>query len=349
MEKTEYRAVIKYLHLKGMTSSEIHEDMVGTLAESAPSYATITRWVREFKRGRDSVEDDPRSGRPPTAITKDNLDLALQMVMQDRRLSCRQIAERLGVSLERADKILTKELKLSKVSARWVPRLLTPEQKRTRCTMSKDNLQLFEADKGNFLARFITMDESWVHHYQPETKEQSKQWKHTSSPTPKKAKVIPSAGKVMASVFWDSQGVILIEYLQQGQTVTGQYYSGQLRRLREAIKEKRPGMLTRGVLFHQDNAPAHTSVVAMATIHDCGFNLVPHPPYSPDLAPSDFHLFPQLKKALAGRHFRSDDDVITAVEEFLGSQTKEFFFTGINALQHRWNKCSTLEGDYVEK
>ena len=89
MEKTDICAVIKYLHLKGMTASEIHDDMLTTLAESAPSYATVTRWIREFKRGRDSVEDDPRSGQPLIATTKDNLDLALQMAMQDRRISCR--------------------------------------------------------------------------------------------------------------------------------------------------------------------------------------------------------------------------------------------------------------------
>ena len=183
MEKTEIGAIIKYLHLQGMTASEIHDDMLKTLAESAPSYATVTRWTREFKRGRDSVEDDPRSGRPPTATTQDKVDLALQMVMQDRRISCRQIAERLGISIEQADKILTQELGFSKVSARWVLRLLTPEQKRTRSTVSKGHLELFEADEDNFLARFITMDETKVHHFQPETKEQPKQWKHLSSPT----------------------------------------------------------------------------------------------------------------------------------------------------------------------
>ncbi|XP_036358546.1 uncharacterized protein LOC115210603 [Octopus sinensis] len=206
MEKTGYRAVIKYLNLKGTTPSEIHEDMVRTLTDNAPSYATVKHRVNEFKRGKESVEDDPSSGRPPIATTKNKLDLALGMIMHDRRISCRQIAERLGISTERADNFVTKELGFSKVSARWVPCLLTPEQKRTRCTLSTSNLELFEADEENFLARFIIMDERWVLHYQPETKEQSKQWKYTSSPTPKKDRVIPSAGKVMASVFWgDSQ------------------------------------------------------------------------------------------------------------------------------------------------
>ena len=158
MKKTEIRAIIKYLHLKGMTALEIRDEMLGTLAESAPSYASVTRWIREFKRGRVRVEDDPRSGRPATATTKDNIDLAPKMVMQDRRISCRQVAERLRISIERADKILIKELGFSKVSARWVPSLLTPEQKSTRCIAFMGSLELFEADEDNFLARFITMD-----------------------------------------------------------------------------------------------------------------------------------------------------------------------------------------------
>ena len=104
--KNEICAVIKYLHLIGMAAAEIHDVMLGTLTESAPSHATVTSWIRNLKRGRDNVEDDPRSGRPLIATTKDNLDLALHMVMQDRRISCRQIAERLVISIERANKIL---------------------------------------------------------------------------------------------------------------------------------------------------------------------------------------------------------------------------------------------------
>ena len=148
MEKTEIRVIIKYLHLKGMTASKIRDDVLGILAESAPSYATVTRWIREFKRGRVRVEDDPRSGRPAKATTKDNIDLVLKMVMQDRRISCRKVAERLGISIERAYKILTKELGFLKVSAKWISRLLTPEQKSTRCTVYMSNL-------GIFLSQFI--------------------------------------------------------------------------------------------------------------------------------------------------------------------------------------------------
>ena len=75
--------------------------------------------------------------------------------------------------------------------------------------------------------------------------------------------------------------------------------------------------LTKGVLFHQDNAPAHKSVVAMVAVRDCGFELVDHLPYSPDLAPSDYYLFPNMKKThLTGKQYRTDDEVISAVEDF---------------------------------
>ena len=87
----------------------------------------------------------------------------------------------------------------------------------------------------------------------------------------------------------------------------------------------------------------------MAAIHDCGFKLIEHPPYSPDLAPSDFHLFPKLKTSISGTHFQSDDDVIHAVDDFLNGQEKDFFKSGIECLKHRWQKCIDTEGDHVEK
>ena len=100
-----------------------------------------------------------------------------------------------------------------------------------------------------------------------------------------------------------------------------------------------------GVLFHQDNAPAHKSVVAMAAVRDCGFELVDHPPYSPDLAPSDYFLFPNMNKHLAGKQYRTDDEVISAVEEFFKDQDESFYTTRIQALQHRWKKCVDRRGD----
>ena len=269
--------------------------------------------------------------------------------MTDRRVTERYIASTDGISQERVHSILTEDLEMRKLSACWVPRLLTVDQKHTRRTLSRTNLNLIEEDPAIFVKRFVTMDETWVNHFTPEAKQQSKQWKHPGLPPPKKAKTVPSAGKVMASVFWDADGILLIDYLQKGQMINGtyRYYASLLMQLREKIKRHRK--LTKSVLFHKDNAPVHKSVIAMAAIHDCGFKLIEHPPYSPDLAPSDFHLFPKLKTAISSTHFQSDDDVIHAVDDFLNGQEKDFFKSGIDALKHCWQKCIDTEGDYVEK
>ena len=154
---------------------------------------------------------------------------------------------------------------------------------------------------------------------------------------------------MIASVFWDADGILLIDFLEKGRTVTGKYYSNLLQQLRAAIIEKRPGKMTRGVLFHQDNGAAHKSTIAMATIRDCGYELLEHPPYSPDLAPSDYYLFSFLKKHLAGTRFYTDDEVMEATKAFLQSQDRSFFLVGIQKLQERWERCVALAGDCVGK
>ena len=80
-----------------------------------------------------------------------------------------------------------------------------------------------------------------------------------------------------------------------------------------------------------------------------GYELIPHPAYSPDLAPSDFFLFPNLKKDIRGLHFRSDEEVVMAVEEWVNGKDPDFFSSGLMELEHRWSKCITLEGNYIEK
>ncbi|XP_014481491.1 PREDICTED: histone-lysine N-methyltransferase SETMAR-like [Dinoponera quadriceps] len=133
------------------------------------------------------------------------------------------------------------------------------------------------------------MDETWVHHYTPENKQQSKQWVEAGGleaggSAQKKAKSIASAGKVMA-------------------------------------RKQR----------------------------DLRYDLLGHPPYSPDLAPSDFHLFPNLKKFVSGKHFASNEEVERAVDEYFNSLPESHFREGVLMLEKRWIKCVEVKGDYVEK
>ena len=119
--------------------------------------------------------------------------------------------------------------------------------------------------------------------------------------------------------------------------------------LKDVLKEKRRGKVTKGVLLLHDNAPAHRALATYKKLAYPGFHYLDHLPYSPDLAPSDYHLFPGLKKRLKGRHFSSDAEVIPAAEILLDGQPSEFFFlSGLQKLEQRDKKCIELHGEYFE-
>ena len=96
-----------------------------------------------------------------------------------------------------------------------------------RQCQSSEQLGIFfvRLDPNDFLLRLVTMDETWLYHYDPEIKQQSTEWRHSGSPRPKKFRVQKFAGKVLASIFWDQDGILLIDYLPKGQTINAEYYS----------------------------------------------------------------------------------------------------------------------------
>jgi histone-lysine N-methyltransferase SETMAR len=131
------------------------------------------------------------------------------------------------------------------------------------------------------------------------------EWRHSISPRPKKLQVQESAGKVLASIFGDQDSILLIDYLPKGQTINAEYYSSLLVQLKGIFKEKRHGKVTKGSCSYT-TALGHRTLATQKQLAYLGFQCCDHPPYSPDLAPSDYHLFPGLKKQMKGRHFSSD-------------------------------------------
>jgi len=144
-------------------------------------------------------------------------------------------------------------------------------------------------------------------------------------PAPKNSECKNPLEKFSPRFFWDQDGILLTDYLPKGQIINAEYYPSLLVQLKDILKEKRRGKVTKGVLFFH-NAPAHRALAAQKKLAYLGFQCLDHPPYSPYLAPSDYHLLPGLKKKIIGRHFSSDAEVIAAAETWLDGQHSDFFF-----------------------
>ncbi|GBP38515.1 Putative uncharacterized protein FLJ37770 [Eumeta japonica] len=239
LSNIEHHAVIKYFVKKGKTPKEIFEDLALVLQESAPSYTMVKKWARLFQQGRESCEDDPRPGRPVTLVTEENIRKIEKLVLVDRRIKLWQIAEELQISKERVREIIHEHMNMRKISARWVPKMLTPFDKQRRLQTSKDFLELVGDNIDEICDRIVTVDETWVRQYDPESKQESMQWTKKGERPPKKFKVQKSVSKLMATIFWDSEGVLLIDYLPKGTTMNGQYYANLLAQAREAVVQKR--------------------------------------------------------------------------------------------------------------
>ena len=138
------------------------------------------------------------------------------------------------------------------------------------------------------------MDETWLYHYDPGTKQQSMEWRHRGLPRSKNSEWKNSLENFSPRFFWDQDGILLVDYLSKGQTIKAEYYSSLMVQLKDILKEKRRVK----ALLVDDNAPAHRALETQKNLSCLGFQCLDHPHYSPDLAPSDYHLFPGLKKTI---------------------------------------------------
>ena len=186
------------------------------------------------------------------------------------------------------------------------PKSVGPEHKVQRVESAINLLNQLKANSENFYLSIVTGDETWIYEYDPESKIQSKEWLPRDARGPIKFKAEKSAAKVMATIFWDAEGVILVDFLEEQRTITAAYYDGVLRKLKTELAKKRQEKLHHA-LFHYDNAPAHTSRFCQRFLREFRWKILQHPPHSSDLAPSGFFLFPKLKYHPKGIHHQGKE------------------------------------------
>ncbi|VEN48760.1 unnamed protein product [Callosobruchus maculatus] len=280
--------------------------------EATLEQSNVYRWYEMFSEGREDVNDEERAGRPSTSTTDENIDKVKKIVLTNLRITVREVAEDLNISIGPCHSILTNDLGMSRVAAKFVPKLLNFDQKRHRINIAQEMLESVRDDP-NVLQRVITGDGSWVYGHDMETKAQSSQWKLPHEPRPKKARQVRSNVKALLTVFFDCRCMVHHEFLPQVSTVNKKYYLQAMRNLRGAIRQKRPDLWkNKHWLLHHDNGPAYTSLLVREYLAKNNTVMVPQSPYSPDMAPCDFLLFPKLKRPMKGRRYATIEEIKTA-------------------------------------
>jgi len=176
------------------------------------------------------------------------------------------------------------------------------------------------------LLNIITGNESIVYAYDPETKLQSLPWKSPGPPRPKKAHMQKSKLKTMLICFFDQEGIIHREFVPPGMMVNADFYCDVLRRLCENVRCKRPQKWqNQNLIIHHDNALAHRSFKFSQFLAKNNMTVIPHPPYSSDLAPCDFFLFPKLKLWMKGLRFDTTEKIQEELQRVLDTIPKRDF------------------------
>ena len=293
--------------------------------------------------GRESIENDPRAGRPVSVLTEKNVATVKTLIEEDPRYTVQEIEELSGIHSSSVLKILHERLGLRKIIARLVPHLLTDEQKQSRVRLASQVIEKYDKCDLRCLEEIVTGDETWIYHFQPDS------WVSSEGDRPVIVRRCKTSNRMLYAIFFDSKGPILQIPVPKGSSVTGKFYrESVLTQLVDFYQKRRPRTGVRGIKSGHDNAPAHKSATVQEYLKESGLDVLDHPPYSPDLFPCDFWLFPRLKEMLAGHRFESCYGISSAVYQCLQHIPKEDYWAAFRKWADQCKMCVEADEAYFE-
>ncbi|CAK9832788.1 Histone-lysine N-methyltransferase SETMAR [Anthophora retusa] len=334
-QDVHFRHILLYYFRKGKNASQAQKKLCAVYGNEALKERQCRNWFARFRSGDFSLKNAQRSGRP---VEVDETHIKA-IIDSDRHSITRDIAEKFNVLHTCIEKKL-KMLGYVKKLDLWIPHQLKEIHLTQRISICDSLLKRNEIDP--FLKSLIIGDEKWIVYNNVNRK---RSWVMQDEPAQTTSKAEIHLKKIMLSVWWDYKETLYFELMPQNQTINSNVYVQQLAKLNDAIQEKRPVLSNRkGVVFHHDNAKPHTSLVTRQKLLELGWDVLSHPPYSPDLAPSDYHLFRSMQNSLNGKIFNNADDVRSHLIQFFDSKDQKFYERGIFTLPERWQKVIDKNG-----
>lgn len=346
MQKEHLRFYIQTRTLLEVNPTDIHGELVRAHGSDVLSYSMVQQWSKKTNDGIMEIEDKPRSGRPVTALTEENIEEVSRVIEEDPHATYDDIQEETGLSRGTIQTIIHDHLKLRKVTSRWVPHELTAKQKEERVRICTENLKRFREGSGR-LYDIVTGDETWIYWRQVGRKQSNSAWIGEGEKPRTVVKRNRYEPKVLFSIFFKSTGPVLVHAVEKGKKVNRFYYMDKC--LKPVIKEihrQRPSSGLKNMKLLHDGASSHAHEDVLKYLKDEGLNLLPHPAYSPDLSPCDYWLNDYIKQSLTDQKDR--DSLIKAVTDIVENIPKEEYFKTFKKLLDRYEYCINNNGEYFE-
>ena len=334
------QSIALYLSIKGFSAKQIHRELVETLGREAVAYQTVTWDLRTAKFAGHSEEppietESTSTSRVDEAILKALAESPFSSVRELSRLTC---LPRSTVYRHRTDSLC-----FTVRSLRWVLHRLSDAQKAIRANLSRGLLRMLEVQQSRNWHDIVTLDESWFYI----STDHERIWLTPGEPVPGRERHMIQSPKLTITVVWNTSGFHVVAALPKGLKFNAECDTrGILQEILNWREEQGVGS-TRKLSVHADNARFQTAKVSMDFLEANSMNKAPHPAYSPDLVPSDFSIFGDVKRQLNGCSFESGDDLFTAIRHILHGSDRPTLISVFHEWMRRLRKCIDTGGDSV--
>ena len=340
------RFYVKTRWLLKENATKIFNDLKVAYGDQAPSYDFVAKWIRLFIDGRENIKDEPRSGRPPTALTEANIKLVRDLIEDNPFMTYNEIEAQTSLFPQTINSILHDHLHVRKIVSRFVPYDLSPKNKEERVRICKENLAKIREGKVR-LCDIITGDESWFYYRQIGHKQSNASWVYEGESPRTLVRRGRFEPKTMFSIFFRTTGLVHISYMEGGQSIdAGTYIERCLKPMFKIIMKQRPSAGLANIRLHHDNARPHVASDVKAFLKDVHVPVFEHPAYSPDLAPSDFWLFDYLKKRLSDHD--EPEGMKREITKIMKNSPSSEYKKTFNKWVERMEQCIMHNGEYFE-
>lgn len=327
----EIRSVIHYLWIKGYKNLDIYEEICNVYGSNIISLRSVQDKTKKMNEGTYTIFDQQRSGRPK----KLELIPKIQNYLDDNPYtSTRKIAKYFNIDKKTVKLILINDLNMKRINFKWIPYKLSPKNAALRVEVSTKLYEFLTNANRNKLRKVLTQDETWIYFSNP----RNSMWINNNDNPPVRVSKKINSKKVMISVIWSVTGIKSVTMLGRNQKFNSKFFSDTV------LDNLSKNISTKGYYLHMDNAKPH---IVPQKLKELGIIRLEHPPYSPDIAPSDFFLFGYLKNMLQGYEFDDEKQLYDKVNELLYSIPKTTLENVYNEWIERLYTVIQSNGNYI--